>query len=283
MKILVLGTTGLIGRTVFEELSLDNDLKVLGTSRSSIRNQRSNLNLDYAPGSLSLRNIIENNKPEFIINCIGITKHLKESKNSLTSISVNSLLPHEIVSYCSEVGSKLIQISTDCVFSGSKGNYIEGDVPDSQDLYGRSKFLGEVVDEKHLTIRTSTIGHEHNSKFGLLEWFLGQQDSCFGYKNAIFSGLTTIELSKVLREVISNYPELNGLYHVAGKPINKFDLLKIISRIYNKNIIINPDYDFHIDRSLNPKNFQNKTGYLSPSWEEMIDNMYKNFKKRNNV
>ena len=273
MKILVLGISGLIGRTVFEELSLQKDLNVFGTSRNSDQHSKFVFDLNYEAKSLYLSEIIKKVKPSFVINCIGITKHISASQNPYRCIYTNSLLPHELANHCSGSGAKLIQISTDCVFSGKKGNYSESDFADAEDLYGKSKILGEVVND-HLTIRTSTIGHEKNTKYGLLEWFLNQQDSCKGYRKAIFSGLTTIELAKVIKEIVLQQKELKGLYHVGGYPISKFDLLTLISKIYKKDIKIISDDEISIDRTLNSSLFESKTGYLSPSWEEMIDNMH---------
>ena len=277
MKILVLGITGLIGRTVFEELSLHKDLEIYGTSRNSNQSSKLIYEMDYYPTCDALKKIIYQIHPSIVINCIGVTKHLDAAKNPFTCISANSLLPHETAKYCSEIDAKLIQISTDCVFSGQKGNYDELDLPDSIDLYGKSKALGEVLDKNHLTIRTSTIGHERITKYGLLEWFLNQQDQCSGYRNALFSGLTTIELAKVIKEILITHQDLNGLYHVGGEHISKFDLLKIIRKVYKKEININVDDDFLMNRTLNSSLFQDKTGYLSPSWEEMIDNMFIKF------
>jgi dTDP-4-dehydrorhamnose reductase len=266
-------------RTVFEELSLHKDLKNYGTSRNANENSKLIYELDYCVRSETLREILRQIHPSVVINCIGVTKHLKTAKNPFTSISVNSLLPHEIAKYCSEIQAKLVQISTDCVFSGKKGNYDESDLPDSTDLYGKSKVLGEVVDENHLTIRTSTIGHEKFTKFGLLEWFLTQHDQCNGFRNAFFSGLTTIELARVIKDILIANQDLNGLYHVGGKAISKFDLLEIIREVYQKEIHINPDDEFFMNRTLNSSLFHDKTGYLSPSWEEMIHNMYLRFKQ----
>tara|TARA_X000000368_G_C22973734_1_gene686699 strand:- start:220 stop:1059 length:840 start_codon:yes stop_codon:yes gene_type:complete len=277
MKILVLGISGLIGRTVFEELSVYKDLTVFGTSRISDQHSKLIFNLNYDAASVSLREIIKKVNPSFVINCIGVTKHLKASQNPYTCISTNSLLPHEIANLCSDIGAKLIQISTDCVFSGKKGNYNEQDLADSEDLYGKSKFLGEVTNENHLTIRTSTIGHEKLTKFGLLEWFLDQKNNCNGYKNAFFSGLTTIELARVIKEILITNQNLNGLYHVGGDPISKFDLLNMISSVYKKKISIIPDDSFFMNRTLDSSLFYNETAYLSPSWEEMIDNMFIKF------
>ena len=279
MKILVLGITGLIGKTVFEELSLYKDISVFGTLRGVNDKSKNIYQLDYVAGVVNLKNIIYEIRPDFVINCIGITKHLNEGNNPLSCVTVNSLLPHTVANYCQDVNSKLIQVSTDCVFTGKKGNYNELDNPDSVDLYGRSKIMGEVVNENNLTIRTSTIGHENSTNYGLLEWFLEQESSCSGYSNAFFSGLTTIELARAIKEFIFSDRDLNGLYHLGGDAISKYDLLQIISKTYRKEINIIPENNFSINRTLDSALFKKKTGYLPPSWEEMIDNMFHKFKK----
>ena len=167
----------------------------------------------------------------------------------------------------------MVHISTDCVFCGDKGNYKESDVTDSRDYYGKSKALGEVIDSKNITIRTSTIGHELKSSFGLLEWFLSQAGQCKGYRRAIFSGMPTVEFAQVLRDKVIPNQNLVGLYHVAAQPINKLDLLRLLAKMYGKTIEIVPDDEFAINRSLDPTRFCLATGYSAPSWCEMIEKM----------
>ena len=228
MKILVLGITGLIGKTVFEELSLYKDISVFGTLRGVNDKSKNIYQLDYVAGVVNLKNIIYEIRPDFVINCIGITKHLNEGNNPLSCVTVNSLLPHTVANYCQDVNSKLIQVSTDCVFTGKKGNYNELDNPDSVDLYGRSKIMGEVVNENNLTIRTSTIGLEIDNKHGLLEWFLDQNTKTIqGYENAIYSGLTTKELAKYLEHILVNFHEFGNPFSLLDDDSNnEYDFLK---------------------------------------------------------
>lgn len=276
MKVLVLGITGLIGRSIFDYLATNNSLEVFGTNRLTLNSEsKSNLRfynhyLDISP----LEKYILEINPDFIINCIGLTKHIRQSRKPLHSIAINSLFPHQVIEVCRKVDAKLIQISTDCVFYGDKGEYSELDTPDAKDLYGRSKALGEIDNLHDITIRTSTIGHEETTKYGLLEWFLSQEESCLGYRKAIFSGLTTQELSKVIDRYILTDKGLHGIFHIGGNPISKFDLLNIISNVYSKNIEIKPEMKFEIDRSLNSSKFQELTGYKPPTWEKMIINMH---------
>ena len=171
---------------------------------------------------------------------------------------------------------RLIHISTDCVFSGRKGNYREGDVPDAEDLYGRTKLLGEVSDEGCLTIRTSMIGRELETSNGLIEWFLSQEDKTIsGYKKSVFSGFTTNALAEIIAGIITKNPELHGVWHVASEPISKFELLSLVKQVYGLNIRIEPDETVVCDRSLNSERFRKVTGFVPPTWHDMIEQMYR--------
>jgi dTDP-4-dehydrorhamnose reductase len=221
-------------------------------------------------------NILKKIKPEIVINCIGLTKHIPESSDPLRMIELNAMWPHRLAKLCSENAAKLIHISTDCVFSGSMGNYSELNFPDSGDLYGRTKILGEVNYDEHITLRTSTIGHELHTKHGLLEWFLAQEKECQGFSKAVFSGLPSVVFAEVIRDFVLPNPKLRGLYQVSADPINKYDLLSLIATIYGKKIEIKQDREFTIDRSLNYEKFKAATGYVPAAWPELIEIMYKN-------
>jgi dTDP-4-dehydrorhamnose reductase len=188
-------------------------------------------------------------------------------------LPVNTLAPHRLAGLSKLVDARFIHISTDCVFSGKKGSYTEDDLPDAIDLYGKSKALGEVDYPNTITLRTSTIGHELNTKHGLLEWFLSQNESCKGFSRAIFSGLPTVVFAKIIRDIVIPNNKLSGLYHVAASSINKFDLLKIIANKYNKAINIVDDEQLIMDRSLDSTKFESATGYKAPEWTELIDLM----------
>jgi dTDP-4-dehydrorhamnose reductase len=213
-------------------------------------------------------------RPDVVVNCAGLTKHKPEAEDPLVSIPINTLMPHRLAGLCKLVGARLIHVSTDCVFSGEKGSYTEDDFADARDVYGKSKALGEVDYQHAITLRTSTIGHELQSTYGLLDWFLSQQGRCKGYTNAIFSGLPTVVFAQVVRDVVIPHAELSGLYHVAAKPINKFDLLKLIAEVYGKSIDIVPDEKLVIDRSLDATRFRLATGYTAPEWPELINTMH---------
>lgn len=283
MNILIFGATGMLGHAVFQVLSSDKRLKVFGTIRSESSKKlfspelADNLipNIDIENDDC-LKKAFEISQPHVVINCIGIIKQLTDAKDVLKTIPINTLLPHRLAALSKKFGSKLILVSTDCVFSGKKGNYFETDLPDCEDLYGRSKLLGEITDnDEVLTIRTSIIGHELRGGHSLVNWFLSQTGSVQGYTNAIFSGLPTNELAKIILDCIIQWPELHGLYHVSANPINKYDLLSLVANIYNKNIKITKLEEVQIDRSLSFKKFQQATGYQPQDWPALIKSMMK--------
>ena len=199
---------------------------------------------------------------------------LADSDDPLQAIPINSLLPHRLAGLCALLSARLVHIGTDCIFSGEKGGYTENDPSDAKDLYGKSKFLGEVDYPHAVTLRTSIIGHELQSAHSLIGWFLSQQDHCKGYKRAIFSGLPTVALAQIIRDVVIPSPDLSGVYHVAAKPISKYDLLRLVADVYGKSIEIEPDDQLIIDRSLNADRFRQATGYVVPDWPELIKLMY---------
>ncbi len=222
----------------------------------------------------SVNQIVGNVKPDVILNAVGIIKQLPSAKNVIKTLTINSIFPHQLFEISEANGARLICISTDCVFSGKKGNYSEADIPDSEDLYGKSKNLGEVTDGNCLTIRTSIIGRELGTKHSLLEWFLSNDGGKVkGFKNAVFSGFPTNILAEILADIIENQKKLRGLYHVSSEPINKFDLLELIKKYYAGNIKIELDENFVIDRSLNSDKFRNETNFKPQNWEKMIEKM----------
>lgn len=218
---------------------------------------------------------VERIKPTVVINAVGMVKQLTGAKDPVACIELNALLPHRLAALCEQVGARLVQISTDCVFSGLKGGYTELDLPDPQDLYGRSKLLGEVDLPHALTLRTSIIGHELDAahSHSLIGWFLNQQGSARGFSRAVFSGLPTVELAQVIRDHVLPRPLLHGVYHVASEPINKFDLLTLVAQAYGKTIELQPCDELVIDRSLVAKRFSEATGYVAPPWPELVARM----------
>ncbi|MDO9012234.1 MAG: SDR family oxidoreductase [Gallionella sp.] len=281
MKVLVIGASGMIGSTVLRVLSEKNDWEVFGSIRdASVRRffsteitKRLIAGIDVEQHD-SLVRVLDQIRPDVVVNCAGLTKHKPEADDPLVSIPINTLMPHRLAGLCKLVGARLIHVSTDCVFSGEKGGYVEDDFADAHDVYGKSKALGELHYPHTLTLRTSTIGHELQSKFGLLDWFLSQDKQCKGYARAIFSGLPTVVFAQIIRDIVIPAKQLTGLYHVAAEPINKFELLKLIADVYGKRIEIMADEKLVIDRSLNGDKFRTETGYIAPDWRKLIETMH---------
>ena len=287
MKVLVIGATGMLGYSLFSNLSDYSELDVYGTVRNvngkekffEGKLEKLITNVDVNDGS-SLAKAIETLRPNIVINCIGLIKQHSISKQHCDAISINALLPHKIAGICDEIGAKLIHFSTDCVFTGDKGNYLETDLPDAQDLYGKSKCLGEVSYAPHLTLRTSIIGHELSTSVSLIDWFLSQNGSTKGFSKAVFSGLPTCVIAKIIAESIIPKADITGLYQLSVEPIDKYSLLQLVASIYNKEIAIIESADLVIDRSLNSAALQKTIDFKVPSWESLITEMHSDYKKR---
>jgi len=280
LRLLILGGDGMLGHQLLKSYRGHQDVRV--TLRRPLEeyahshlfdpgNAFSNVDvLDF--GRVS--GIIRDYEPEAVINAVGIVKQRAESQDAIASLEVNSLLPHRLSLLCSDAGARLVHISTDCVFSGSKGMYTEGDLEDATDLYGRSKLLGEVTAPHALTIRTSIIGLELSRKKSLVEWFLAQKGTIKGFTKAIYSGFTTREMARIIEFILLQQPRLSGLWHVASAPINKYDLLSQLSdRLGRTDVNIVSDDAFVCDRSLDGSIFETETGYEPPSWEVMLDEL----------
>jgi len=214
-------------------------------------------------------------RPDVVINCVGLVKQLSQADDPLSAVPINSMLPHRLARLCALVQARLVHVSTDCVFSGIKGMYVETDAPDARDLYGISKYIGEVDAPHAVTLRTSIIGHELAAPHGLVGWFLAQRSKVKGFRRAIFSGLPTVELVRVVRDVVLRRPELHGVYHVSAAPITKYELLRLIAHEYGKSIEISVDDSVVIDRSLDSSRFQAITGYVPPDWPALIAEMHR--------
>jgi len=281
MKLLILGASGMLGNSLLRWFAERSSFHVYG----SVRNYESIKVLNAsAPNAEIIADIDVENldsltrlfaqiKPDVVINCIGIIKQLAEADDPLTAIPINALLPHRLVRLSQLAGARLIHVSTDCVFSGEKGGYLESDPPDAKDLYGRSKLIGEVDYENAITLRTSIIGHELNSAHGLVEWFLSQVEPVHGFSKAVFSGLPTVELARVIDQYVLPHPELRGLYHVSADPIDKYSLLKLLANAYGCKVKVIHDDKFVIDRSLNSERFRNATCYQPPTWSDLVKRM----------
>ncbi|MDB5796426.1 MAG: family NAD(P)-dependent oxidoreductase [Paucimonas sp.] len=280
MRVLVAGAAGMLGNTVFRLLSRQPEWEVFGTVRSAGT-------LTHFPAHLRARLLthvdlaaidqvtgaLQRARPDVVINCAGLTKHLPTGDDILAATETNITIPHRLARLCALAGARLVHVSTDCVFSGAKGNYRETDFPDANDIYGRTKLLGEVDYPNAITLRTSIIGHELGSRYGLLEWFLSQEGSCRGYSQARFSGLPTVVLAEVIRDHVIPSPGLRGIYHVASDAIDKYSLLGLLASAYGKQIQIVPDDALRIDRSLDGSRFRDSTGWCAAPWPTLVARM----------
>lgn len=283
MKVLVLGATGMLGNAIFRVLSEKEDWKVFGSLRSQ---EAKKFFSPQVRDQLVVGTDVEDNEglnklfaqidPDVVINCISLPKKVLVSKDPLRLIPIYSLLPHRLANLCHSYNARLVHISTDGVFSGSKGGYTEEDPADAQDLYGVSKFLGEVHASHAINIRTSIIGSELQGCNGLIAWFLSQEGRCKCFSHSIFSGLPTVVLAQIIRDVVIPRHDLFGVYHVASHPISKCELLRLVAKIYGKSIEIVPDDTLVINRSLNAAKFQKATGYISQEWSGLVELMLKN-------
>lgn len=284
-KVLVLGVTGMLGSTIFRAFSDDQKFDTFGTIRDPrglkhfTQEQRAKIVTNVAvDGEADILRAFAASRPDIVINCVGIIKQLPNANDHLESLAINAVLPHRLANYCKMVGARLIHFSTDCVFSGAKGQYIESDHADAYDLYGRTKYLGEVDYENAITLRTSIIGHELSSAHSLIDWFLTQSGETKGFRKAIFSGLPTIEVAEVLRNFVIPNERLRGLYHLSVNPISKLDLLRMVASTYERTINIVPDDKVVIDRSLNSDRFRNATGFAPKPWTQLVEDMHRDFR-----
>jgi dTDP-4-dehydrorhamnose reductase len=278
LKVLILGAAGTLGHKLYQILSKTFD--TAGTIRGLYENlsrfgffRQSDI-IPYIDAMYvsQVEKAIDSTKPDVVINCIGIIKAIEESHSKLKNIWLNALLPHQLNEICQERSIRLIHISTDCVFSGNKGDYLENDLSDAEDIYGKTKFLGEINQSNCVTIRTSFIGRELSTSHNLVEWFLSNQGgSVKGYTNAIFSGFPTVCLAQIIKFIIETRNNLHGIYHVSSEPISKYELLKLIRDRLNVNIEIEKFSDYQCNRSLNSTLFMQATGFKPQSWSQMID------------
>jgi dTDP-4-dehydrorhamnose reductase len=283
-RVLVLGATGMLGHKLVQQLKA-HGLPVVGTIRTSALpdTPAARVALGSADRILTdvdvlddraLADAVETAEPDVVVNAIGVIKQLDASKDPIISILINSLLPHRIADLCAKRSARLIHLSTDCVFAGRKGPYNETSPTDAEDLYGRSKLLGEAAGPGCLTIRSSIVGRELRGRSSLIEWFLSQRGrKSTGYDGALYTGLTTNTMADLMATLVRKEPELHGIWHVASEPITKYELLKLVNRHYNLGVDLACDKTFAIDRRLDGSRFRARTGYSPPSWDDMIAGM----------
>lgn len=278
-RVLVLGATGMLGHKVWQVLGRRFDTwagvrRVEPHRGTGLYDGPHVIESVNAEDFSSVERAVATARPHAIVNCIGIVKQLKAAKDAVQSITINALFPHQLADLAGTSNARLIHISTDCVFAGTKGHYTEDDFADANDLYGRTKFLGEVGGEGCLTLRTSIVGRELSATTGLLEWFLRhRRGRVGGYTAAYFSGLTTVALARVIGDVIERVPALSGVYHVASEPISKYDLLIKFNRAFHAGIEIEPSDAVRIDRTLNGGRFAAATGLSAGTWDTMVSEL----------
>ncbi len=284
MRILILGAGGMLGHKLAGLLSERHD--VVATVRDAappvelaVRLPRVTLRggLDaVAPDAVAA--LLRQERPDAVVNCIGIIKQLKAAKDALPSIAINALFPHQLADWCGGIGSRLVHFGTDCVFSGAAGPYRPDAPADAPDLYGRTKYLGEVSGEGCLTIRSSIVGHELKGHVSLVDWFLSQAGGRVkGFANALYTGMPTVVMAEVVRLALEEWTDLEGVWQVAADPIAKYDLLHLINHIYGLGTRIDRDEAFHCDRRLDGTAFRERTGWEAPPWPAMVASMHADY------
>ena len=287
MKVLILGADGMIGHKMAQSLNDKNSLEIILNSRSNskILSQLYPKCKIYENDFLKddINNLLDIVHPDLIINAVGIT--IRRGVEDFKKVSlINSIFPHKIDNWASKFDKKLIHFSTDCVYSGKKGNYLDGDIPDAEDNYGKSKASGEISSKNTLTIRSSMVGREIFNKTELLEWVVSNKNKKInGYENVIYSGVTTLWMSKTIVKILTKLPELNGIYNISSEPISKYDLISKINKHFKLNIDIEADRSFFSNKSLNSNKFFLKSKIKKPDWDEMLLNLYNDNKKNNNL
>jgi dTDP-4-dehydrorhamnose reductase len=280
MKILILGGDGMLGHQV-QRHAIENGHEVAVTLRQPLQ-VYAEFGLFDAENSFDnidvrsierLCDVFASFRPQAVVNCVGIVKQRPFAQDIGQSLEINALLPHRLATLCGACGAHLVHISTDCVFDGRRGNYKDNDFADATDIYGRTKYLGEVSGEHCITLRSSIIGFELSRKTGLLEWVLAQSGTIKGFRRAIFSGFTTNEMARIILKMLQDHPRASGIYQVSSAPINKFDLVSAIARRLKPDLTVVPDDAVAIDRSLDSSRFRSQFEYTPPSWSTMLDEL----------
>ena len=276
---LILGATGMLGHRLW--LQLEDRFDCTATIRADAIPATASLILDQkrtitgltVGDEEALDGALTSSRAQVVINCIGMVKQRPEAADPVALLRANAVFPHAVEAACARHGARLVQISTDCVFSGRRGGYAEDDLPDPADLYGRSKLAGEPEGEGTLVLRTSMIGRELERGSGLLQWFLAQGGAVSGYPNALFTGPTTPVLSRLIGDLIEGHPDLRGTFHVAAKPISKLELLELVRDGFGLETTIEPDPTVQVDRTLDGTRLREAVGWQAPGWAEMIQEL----------
>jgi dTDP-4-dehydrorhamnose reductase len=274
-RVLVVGGTGMLGHKLVQLLGADPALDLHATVRrvpppEFAGRMTYHPGIDVAYGSTRVRELLEALRPDVVVNAVGAIKQKDLHSAVDETFYLNGAFPHLLALH--NPGGRLIHVSTDCVFRGDRGAYTEAERPDAEDLYGRSKAMGEVDYGRHLTLRTSIIGPEISGQLGLLGWFLSQPrgSTLRGFSRAIYSGVPTVVLARTIHRLIRDDAPLSGIYHVASEPIDKHTLLQRLNKALELGHTILPDDSLRIDRSLNDRRFREATGTPRPGWDELV-------------
>ncbi len=281
MRVLVLGATGMLGHKMLQHLGAK--FEVAGTIRGDAAEAAGHPALAGARliGGVAatdlegLARVLDQERPDAVVNCIGMIKQLSGAKDPITAITLNALFPHQLAQLAGERGARTIHFSTDCVFSGLEGPYRDDAFSDARDLYGRTKYLGEIDGPGCLTLRSSIIGRELKQKAGLVEWFLSNRGGAVkGFTGALYTGLTTLAMADLVAWLLAERPDLEGMWQVSSEAVNKYELLGIINEVYGLGIAIEPEDEFFCDRRLDSSRFRRETGWRPAPWREMIEQMH---------
>jgi dTDP-4-dehydrorhamnose reductase len=281
--ILILGGTGMLGHKLFQHFMLRFRGTLCTMHRRASDSPYNRIAIFQSLQAIEEIDVLDFNrlshlllrlKPDFIVNCIGVIKQRYEASSYISAVTVNSLLPHQLAELCAKWGGRLIHFSTDCVFSGRQGMYKEDDISDAEDLYGKTKFLGETTEANALTIRTSIIGRELTNHRSLLDWFLSNKGGRVrGYRKSIYSGVTTNHLAEVVADIILHHPLLQGVYQVASEPIRKYDLLCLLREAYALDVAIDPVDGEDVNRSMDGSRLRGAIGYVCPPWSTLVQQL----------
>ena len=283
MRILILGGDGMLGHQLLRDLSRSHDVRVTLRQDLSVYEKFGLFDKHNSFAGVDVRvtdqvlHAFSDFRPGIVINAVGVVKQRPDGLDAIPNLEINALLPHRLASICGAIKAHLIHISTDCVFSGRRGGYKEDDEPDPIDVYGHSKLLGEVTAPCCMTLRTSIIGRELSRKTSLLEWFLAQRGAVPGFRNAIFSGFTTPEMSHIIEKLITRFPDSSGIYHISSFPISKYELLKLVKKTFDLPVELVPEDEFRCDRSLDSTRFRRDFDYTPPTWEHMIGELAREY------
>ncbi len=288
MKIMILGANGMLGHCLLRSLSKYGH-EMTGTLRDTPETVSVSIgtNVVRLIGGISVdqegvvEHILDSERPDVVVNCVGVVKQLSAAKDPLVSISINAMFPHRLARSCAERDIRMIHFSTDCVFSGTAGPYSEASRPDPQDIYGLTKLLGEVNTPNALTIRTSIIGHELGKEgAGLVSWIMRSRSTrVSGFARALYTGVTTDFMAEAVHRLITDFPELCGVWHLAADAISKYDLVCLMNEIYGLNMTVDRDETFVCDRRLDSALFRRRTSIVPPPWRDMLVQMHANHLK----